>query len=256
MSQLAEMLETQQDRMEICETHGGFASRNLLKNVWTKCPTCASVRQAQEQREAEERARVARHLEWQGKLGEAAIPERFRTRTLESYIAQTEGQKRALEFATAYAESFSEAEKTGRSAIFCGNPGTGKTHLAVGVGLKVMESGKLVRFTTAQRAFRRMKDAWRKDSDESEGDVIRLLVKPDLLILDEIGVQFGTKFEENALFDILNERYEKRRPSLLLSNLTVHEVRAFLGERVYDRLREDGGDSVPFDWNSHRGRTA
>ena len=70
---------------------------------------------------------------------------------------------------------------------------------------------------------------------------------------DEIGVQFGTKFEENALFDILNERYEKRRPSLLLSNLTSQEVRAFLGERVYDRIKEDNGVIVPFDWTSFRG---
>jgi DNA replication protein DnaC len=186
-------------------------------------------------------------------LGEAAIPERFCNRTLESYTPALDGQRRALAFAQEYACNFSAAIETGRSAIFCGKPGTGKTHLAVGIGLEVMRSGRLVLFTTAQRAFRRMKDAWRKDSDESEGDVIRLLVQPDLLILDEIGVQFGTKFEENALFDILNERYEKRRPSLLLSNLTAPEVRAFLGERVYDRIKEDRGVIVPFDWPSYRG---
>jgi DNA replication protein DnaC len=76
-----------------------------------------------------------------------------------------------------------------------------------------------------------------------------------LLIIDEIGVQFGSPFETNLMFDILNERYEKLRPTLLLSNLTAPEIKAFLGERIYDRLREDGGQFVPFDWQSHRGIT-
>jgi DNA replication protein DnaC len=239
-----------------CDTHGDFESRNVYKNVWTKCPQCAAEQQAVEQREKEERAAVARFLAWQKQLGEVGIPERFSNRTLGSYVAENEGQCRVLAFAQEYAEHFDTVQKTGRSAIFCGQPGTGKTHLAAGIGLRLMEMNKLVLFTTAQRALRRIKDSWRKDSKESESDVVRLLVQPDLLILDEIGVQYGTKFEENAIFDILNERYEKRRPCLLLSNQTLQEVRTFIGERVYDRLREDDGKCVPFDWASHRGSAA
>jgi DNA replication protein DnaC len=254
MNKISAILATQEPKPSHCDEHGDFESRNLFRDVWSKCPQCAANQQATEQREAEERDAAAKHFAWQRKLGEAAIPERFRSRTLESYTPAGDGQRSALAFSQEYACNFSTAIETGRSAIFCGKPGTGKTHLAVGIGLEVMRSGRLVLFTTAQRAFRRMKDAWRSDSNESEGDVIRLLVQPDLLILDEIGVQFGTKFEENALFDILNERYEKRRPSLLLSNLTAPEVRTFLGERVYDRIKEDGGVIVPFDWASHRGK--
>lgn len=235
-----------------CESHGDFVSRNVFRSVWSGCPQCAADKQAAEQREAEEKAAVERHKAWQKRLGESGIPDRFHTRTLESYHALNAGQKRALEFAASYAAKFSG--ESGRSAIFCGKPGTGKTHLAAGIGLKVMASNGLVLFTTVQRMVRRVKDAWRKDATESESDVIRLLVEPDLLILDEIGVQFGTEFEKNLMFDILNERYEKRRPTLLLSNLMPADVKVFLGERVYDRLREDGGVCVPFDWESHRGK--
>jgi DNA replication protein DnaC len=76
----------------------------------------------------------------------------------------------------------------------------------------------------------------------------------DLLILDEIGVQFGSETERNLLFDVLNERYEDCKPTLLLSNLPKQDVAKYLGERVMDRLREDGGRVVVFDWESHRGR--
>lgn len=251
---LADLLNTdKQTRQANCEKHGDFESRNVFAGVWSRCPTCMAEDKAEQVREDAERAAADKIRIWQRRLGEAGIPERFHTRTLESYITSNAGQRSAFAFAKEYAECFESAKQAGRSAIFCGKPGTGKTHLAVGIGLHAMALGKLVLFTTVQRAVRRVKDSWRKDSQESETDVIDMLVEPDLLILDEIGVQFGSDFEKNLMFDILNERYEKSRPSLLLSNLTATEVKAFLGERVYDRLREDGGKCIPFDWASHRG---
>lgn len=257
VSTLTELLKAdKQTRPTNCDKHGGFESRNLFGGVWSRCPVCMDEDSAAQKREEGERAATEKSRVWQRRLGEAGIPERFHSRTISSYIATNAGQKSALAFATEYAEGFDVAQKAGRSAIFCGKPGTGKTHLAVGIGLHAMSLGKLVLFTTVQRAVRRVKDSWRKDSQESETDVIDMLVEPDLLILDEIGVQFGSDFEKNLMFDILNERYEKSRPSLLLSNLTAQEVKAFLGERVYDRLREDGGKCIPFDWSSFRGSAA
>lgn len=148
-------------------------------------------------------------------------------------------------------------------ALFIGLPGTGKTHLAVGIGLEVMEHhGAAVLFTTVMRAVRRVKDTWGRDSRESESEAIAALVFPDLLILDEVGVQFGSDTEKLLLFDILNERYERRRPTILMSNLALDDaeeggrvvpgIKSYLGERVFDRLREDGGQYVVFDWPSHR----
>lgn len=253
---MADLLNTEkQTRLGNCAKHGDFESRNVFGGVWSRCPICMKEEVEVRKREEEDRAAIEKARSWHRKLGESGIPERFHNRTLSSYLAANSGQKSALAFATEYAEGFESAQKTGRSAIFCGRPGTGKTHLAVGIGLHAMTLGKLVLFTTVQRAVRRVKDSWRKDSNESETDVIDMMVEPDLLILDEIGVQFGSDFEKNLMFDILNERYEKNRPSLLLSNLTAEEVKAFLGERVYDRLREDGGKCIPFDWPSHRGKS-
>ena len=109
-------------------------------------------------------------------------------------------------------------------------------------------------FTTVMRAIRSVKDTWGGGSGKSETQAIAALVYPDLLILDEVGVQFGSDTEKLILFDVLNERYEKRRPTLLLSNFGVDEVQAYLGDRIFDRLREDGGEAVPFDWESQRGK--
>ena len=62
------------------------------------------------------------------------------------------------------------------------------------------------------------------------------------------------EYERQVLFDVLNERYETRKPTLFLSNKTLDEFKVVMGERVMDRLREDGAPVVPFCWPSARGR--
>lgn len=240
-------------REDHCERHGAFTSRNFIGNVWSRCSACATEREKAEAEAAEAAKRDARLKAWQTRIGQSGIPERFQDRSLDNFRAATDAQRAALDFSRAYAHGFDDVLATGRSALFVGKPGTGKTHLAAGIGLHVMrEQRRTVLFTTVMRAIRRVKESWARDSRETEGQAVSALVFPDLLILDEVGVQFGSEFEKNILFDVLNERYERRRPSLLMSNLTVEEVTAFLGERIIDRLREDGGQVIRFTWDSHR----
>lgn len=242
-------------RPALCDEHGAFESRNVFGPVWSRCPVCETARREQEEAKKVEQEREDRRHRWERKVVGAGIPERFRSRSLANFIADSDGKRKALNFAIEYSERFSEeAYQSGRSAIFIGKPGTGKTHLAVSIGLAAMAAGHSVMFCTVMRAIRRVKDTWSKGSQENETQAVEALVFPDLLILDEVGIQFGSETEKMILFDVLNDRYEQRKPCLLLSNLPLQEVRVFLGERVFDRLREDGGEVIPFDWESHRGR--
>lgn len=237
----------------VCPTHGAYESRCFIGTSWVGCPACSVEAIEAEQAAAIATERAAKTAAWTRKIGTAGIPERFRDRRLSTYVATSDAQRRALAFAQAYADDFDSALKTGRSALFVGRIGTGKTHLAVGIGMQIMErDNRSVLFTTVMRAVRRVKDTWTKGSKETESGAVAALVFPDFLILDEVGVQFGSDTERLILFDILNERYERRRPTLLMSNLTVGEVAEHLGERVMDRLREDNGEFIPFDWESNR----
>lgn len=248
---------TPKTRADNCTKHGTFEAKCYLGSSWSKCPACNAEEAELERAARDDKARADRKQVWQRRIGEAGIPERFQNRSLQSFIAETDAQAKAFEFANAFADGFDDALTTGRSALFIGKPGTGKTHLAVGIGLRIMQrDNRTVLFTTVMRAIRRVKDTWSRTSSESETQAIAALVFPDLLILDEVGVQFGSDTEKLILFDVLNERYEKRRPTLLLSNLQLDDVKAYLGERVFDRLREDGGEAIPFDWESWRGRIA
>jgi DNA replication protein DnaC len=183
---------------------------------------------------------------------ESGIPPRFIHKTLDTFKAETEAQKRALHFAKCYTDDIENTIKTGRSAVFVGGVGTGKTHLATGIALAAIGHLYTVRFTTVQRMIRDIKDSWKDTRTESE--VMEYYTRPRLLILDEVGVQFGTDFERNVLFDIINERYEYNRPQILVTNLQKNELTEFLGDRVIDRLREGGGKVIAFDWESKRGQ--
>jgi len=240
-------------KTENCPKHGPFKSTNFVGKIWSKCPACSKEVAEAEQANEDARARAAKLAAWQKQIGESGIPERFHTRTLHTFKAENPGQRFALDFACAFADGVM-TERTGRSAIFTGLPGTGKTHLAAGIGLRLLRNGHPVLFCTVMRAIRRIKDTWARGSSESESQAVAALVYPDLLILDEVGVQFGSDTEKHLLFDILNERYEKRKSTLLLSNLPIEQIKDYLGERVFDRMREDGGQVVPFGWESQRAK--
>jgi DNA replication protein DnaC len=137
--------------------------------------------------------------------------------------------------------------------VFCGKPGTGKTHLACGIGRNLINKFRSVQFLTVLSAIRHIKDTYRRDSERTEQEAINDLLQPDLLILDEIGAQLGSEHEKMLMFEVINERYQQCRSTILISNLNADELTDFLGDRVMDRFRESGA-VVAFDWASHRGQ--
>lgn len=243
-----------------CDKHGGFESHNRFGNHWSSCPTCRS--QAEEARKMEEIAmqeadeKRRKQERFRNLVEISELPFRFHDRTLDSYIAETPEKKRALAFAKEYADDFKTVYETGRCALFIGRPGTGKTHLAAGIALQLMSQYYSVRYTTVSRLIRRIRSTWRRASEESENQAINAFTRPNLLILDEVGVQYGSDAEKIALFDVLNERYESRMPTLLISNRDKNGVAESLGELVFDRLREDDGHVIAFNWESERHKIA
>ena len=235
-----------------CEQHGEFESRNVLGQVWTKCPTCSQIQSDRAKAEDEAKDRERKLQAFQSKIGGSGIPDRFMDRTLENYVAEIPEQQRALKLAKAYAERFDAVAKNGTCMLFCGKPGTGKTHLSAAIAVHLLKQNRTVLFTTIMRAIRRIKDTWSRAARESESEAIAALTSPELLILDEIGVQFGSETEKLLMFEIINTRYEAKRPTILLSNLSAGELREFLTERIWDRLSEHNGQVVTFTWASHR----
>ncbi|CAG9172450.1 ATP-binding protein [Cupriavidus respiraculi] len=236
----------------VCDEHGEYQC-TLYPFGASTCPLCESekIKREDEERQAKQ-AQEFRDRRFQQLLGRAAIPPRFSERRLSNFVPQCEGARRALEVATAYADNFELACETGASLILCGGVGTGKTHLAIGIAHAIMARDMAPVFTSVMGAVRAIKETYRKDSVDTESDVIKGFIQPDLLILDEVGVQFGSDTEKMYLFEIINGRYERLKPTIVISNLAKDALASFIGERAFDRLREGGGKLIAFDWPSYR----
>ena len=92
------------------------------------------------------------------------------------------------------------------NVILVGQPGTGKTHLAIALGLKAIENEYRVRFTTIQDLAAELRASLADDSTEK---LIRQLLEPDLLILDELGFTSLDPQVADAFYRIVASRYEQ-----------------------------------------------
>lgn len=236
-------------RIDQCVKHGDYEARHLCGRIWSKCPDCARAQQdEQEHKEAESRRRHAEARQ-RKLLGRAAIPERFIGRSFDNFRADTEAKRAALTILRDYAENFDQRAAEGQGLILSGNPGTGKSHLAAAVLQSQID--KDVLYATCLDLIRMVRETWRKDSERSERGVLAYLGGLDLLVIDEMGVQYGTEGEQTILFDVLDARYRGLKPTILLTNQDAEGLKGYLGERTFDRLRETS-KLVPFQWESYR----
>jgi len=242
------------EREEVCAKHGPFTSSGVryggFHEVWTRCPACEEERLAAE-RQAEA-LRSAEQARWalESALGEACIPARFIGRTFDSFKADTQAQREALRAACAFAQNFAEHARRGDGLIFSGLPGTGKSHLAAAI-LQALMPERVGLYTTAMNVIRTVRGTWRRDSERSESEVLAIYSRAPLLVVDEIGMQYGTEGEQTILFDVIDRRYRDMRPTILLTNQDKRGFREFVGERSFDRLVETAR-WVAFDWPSYR----
>lgn len=240
-----------------CDIHGDYESGMFFfggRECWAPCAQCHEDNRKRDEEESQKRfaaeqeqARINRAMKI------ATIPARFAGATFENYHCKNESQRKIYSSAKDYADNFETNRKSGTSVIMTGGVGTGKTHLAVATAHSVIYDHKMTaKYTAIDRVLIAIKSSFNKGSEHSQEEIYECLRKPDLLILDEVGAQHATEFEKLVMFDIVNARYEDMKPTILISNLDIKGVKACVGDRVIDRLRENGGKSFVFDWNSHR----
>ena len=115
------------------------------------------------------------------------------------------------------------------NSCLIGSPGTGKTHLAVALGLAACRQGYRVRFFTAAELVTHLEEAQKEYTLER---FLAQLDKIDLLICDELGYVSFSRTGAELLFQVFAERYE-RASLLITSNLAFGDWgQVFQGERM------------------------
>ena len=116
----------------------------------------------------------------------------------------------------------------GDNILILGPPGVGKTHLCVALGLKAIEHGYRVLFTTAAQLIATLSKA---HGDGRLDEKLKFYTTPRLLLIDEIGYLPIDRHGANLFFQLISRRYE-RGPMILTSNQSFGAWGEVFGDRV------------------------
>ncbi|NKF21555.1 ATP-binding protein [Solimonas marina] len=221
---LGEAMPMRPHTTQKCEQHGEYPSYRFAGRQ-TGCPRCADDKLRKDQH----LRNVALEAErFAARLKQVGIPPRYADAHLDE-VDQAEAIRAWLRAA--------RAGKSG-ALVVLGHTGTGKTHLACAAARYAIEQGMAARYTTVPRYLRQIAETWGVRG-VTERAVHQPLVDAELLVLDELGAGRAGENDTWRVHDLIADRYDEARPTILISNLTPNELRAVIGDRAYDRIRED-----------------
>jgi DNA replication protein DnaC len=130
----------------------------------------------------------------------------------------------------------------GRSVIFEGKPGRGKTHLAIAIAYRAMQNGFDALFLTAAELIDQLSAASR---DGKLREALAPLMKPHVLVVDEVGYLTYGDDAANVLYHVVNDRHIRRRSMIFTTNKDPKRWGAVLhdddlADAIVDRILERG----------------
>ncbi|MCP3673104.1 MAG: ATP-binding protein [Gammaproteobacteria bacterium] len=262
------LLHTKEEAKKIprefeCEKHGYFKAKFsevmngkvMVNAVCNECIKEFDLLVAEKEQEIlakREKIKTEKQREARAeKLKGRGVGKRYLQNSFDNFNVDTPSKQNALLKTKELCRCIIEGE-IAPNLLMVGGVGTGKTHLANAAVIELTDSGKDCGRVNLIDMVRRLKSTWSKDSEESEESVLKMYSSCDLLIIDEVGVQFNSDTEKMFVFDVINGRYEEELPTVIISNLDVAGVKEIIGDRCIDRLRQDGGKVIAFDWESQR----
>ena len=113
-----------------------------------------------------------------------------------------------------------------KDVLLIGPPGVGKSHLAQAIGYEAIKGGYLVLYRSV---FDLVRDFLRDEAAGGEERILRTYLKPDLLIVDDMGLKSLPKNSGEYLFEIIMRRYENRS-TLMTSNRPIEDWGKLIGD--------------------------
>ena len=176
---------------------------------------------------------------------QADMPERYKWKFIDDYHPMAPDGTAVILAETAHrhiAELLYSTKEPKRGYFFHGNPGTGKTLLGcIAINELMLRWTKPGRFLNLSRKyFQKLKDTFSEESVNygQAGQILDELCNIPFLLLDDFGIQRGTEWELEMLYDLVDARYCDERFTVVTTNQSLEEIKSISQGRIYSRLAE------------------
>ena len=188
---------------------------------------CTQERINQERREQEARERSFR-IEKLKQTG-------FLSKSMRKWtFANDNGRNPQMQHAKDYVSHWEDMQKNNIGLLLWGNVGCGKSYLAGCIANALMEQEVAVRMTNFAAIINDLSGSF-----EGRNGYIEQLCSFPLLIIDDFGMERGTEYGLEQVYNVIDGRYRSGKPLIVTTNLTLNEIRNpqdTAHARIYDRV--------------------
>ena len=219
--------------------------------------TCDCMKDAErKEKEREEQEEKLRKLD--RLRGASLLGDRYKDTTFDKTdLDRPEDFKKAFNRCRKYCQIPDQALEHGYGMYIYGDSGTGKTHLTACMCNELVAQMKQCLFTNFFEISRLIKSTWNGDADS--GNVVKRICDVDFLFIDDLGTEQLTKNGEDnwlqgQVFDIINKRYNNKKPTIFSSNYSMNELIADRGmmKKTVDRIGEMSTAMIRLSGDSYR----
>ena len=163
-------------------------------------------------------------------------PEMLAQMTFETFVpggkATERSGKETLAAALTAAKSF--AQDPQGWLVLAGDPGCGKTHLAVAVAAERIKAGKPVFFTLVADLLDYLRRTFSPDSRVTYDELFEQIRQAPLLVLDDLGAESSTQWAQEKLYQLIGHRYNAKLPTIITTRGIPNNPKDPVASRLSD----------------------
>lgn len=238
--------------------HTRRCTKDIIHPFGKRMPVTCDCMKEEERKEKEREVQEEKQRKLDRLRGASLLGDRYKDTTFEKTdLNRPEDFQRAFQRCHKFCQIPDLALENGYGMYIYGESGTGKTHLTACMCNELVAQYRQCLFTNFFEISRLIRSTWNGDADSV--NVVKRICEVDFLFIDDLGTEALTKNGEDnwlqgQVFDIINKRYNNKKPTIFSSNYSMNELITDRGmmKKTVDRIGEMSTAMIRLSGESYR----